>query len=1408
MKNKYIFCFVLLCLQYETIAQGGLRITWPLDRTVFQRDANGGTDVWFAGEFGYQQLANGGSGVQYYVYPVDKQTGVRSATAIVFSGQVFVNVSNALSSPHGNIKTFFGKLGRLNTGWYDLEVSVTKNIVCGFASNRSAKRYVRFGVGDVFITSGQSNSSGYTFNDDAGSIPHHTTNLDIPDAVNFLNGSFLSFRNIQNKPDNEKIQMPRALPINANNNSKEFRHKFYALEVTPTIETPATHPDQNEVNIYPNGQSSWTWAPMAYKMYQNGNQVPMMFFNAAWPGSSSYLWNPEVNGNINNPHWIYGQFRDVLLMYGHIFGVKRILWQQGEDDRSTFQADYESRIGKTISQSRNDLGHTSLSWSIAKSTYDGRFNPNILGDIQQAQQNLANANKLGASTDDITNWDNNNGRGTGMKVHFSGAAHNTVGERWANTFGNNTDGTPFTGGQELQQLTITDNGSTFRLNAPTNFQRYYWVKNENGLYNAENTNANHTQSYIDVPKSSNTVDYYTCYMSNDIDDDATNGYKMRMFVSQSFVVPNAIDAGQTLDLVDTYSWNAPKVYSTKIGKVSSKNVDWVSTISQNAQSWLSTTLGCGFDGLTEFTIVAQENTGTSTRYGTITITGSNGEIETIPVEQSATTGCQNTPLTNLSPTNSSGEWQGWGTMQINKSIEVKTLSVGAYTTTVGIGTHANSRIVYNLGGQYNTFSGSVGRDDEADNCNCGTMKIQFEIKADGVTLFTSNLLGTTDAKQDFSVNVAGKNNLELIVNDGGDSIYGDHADWLDPVLSCGTSTCTTPTNPSNAYASSPTITSGQSTQLNVTCTSAGSAGIWSNGASGNTINVSPTTTTTYTVRCKNGICESAGQASVTVTVGTTPPTSGLTAGTCYTISSVSNLSNNMQAMSDGSIQRQGATGAANQIWRAETGSAANQLKFVSAATNQYITVNTPNYADHMYLASSSNNYQSWNIETSGGYYRLSIPAYNTTWDMEGAGGGQYLQNYGNTSEGFTNWRLWRFQATTCPNTTTSGLTNNSCYVIRSVQTNNPLQAMSDGKIQQQAANGQNNQIWKAEASGSQYMFKGMSNNQYIRVNDSNNGTKMELGAAMAFDIQANGASFRISKNATTWDMEGAGSGLLLQNWGITSEPFYNYRLWSFLNVGCPSNTSTNCTNRYLTAGEAVYASTGYGTVNTNLNQAGTAMKIGGATQNSTPTTYVFGVGTHASSEIIYELGSHSFTKLKADVGRDWNAYFCNCGGQSIVFKVINDTNGQVLAGPISKTIWQTATPIEATITGISRIKLIVEDGGDQPSGDWANWANARLECPSVNMREAAITPEEWFWVSPNPNDGKFIAKVNLKTPQSVQLYLSDIKGNIIKEYTFVGVEGMNNFEINIQDKITIESIYNIRCQAGEASDSKRVIIEN
>ncbi len=1413
MKNKYIFCFILLLIQFETTAQGGLRITWPLDRTIFQRDGNGGTDVWFAGEFGYQQLANTNNGIQYNVYPVDKQTGVRSTSTIALTGQVYVSISNALSSPHGNIKTFVGKLGRLNTGWYDLEIAVTKTTVCGLASNFSAKRYIRFGVGDVFILAGQSNASGYTWPDDAGSIPHNTTpqglpnNLDIPDAVNFLNSGFLTYRNEQNKPDNEKIQMPKGLPIGNNilSQDRDKRHKFDAFEVTPTLETPATHPDQakNEVNIYPNGQASWTWAPMAYKMYQNGNQVPMMFFNAAWPGSGSNLWNPDTNGDNTNPHWIYGQFRDVLLMYGHIFGVKRILWQQGEADRGTSWSDYELRIGKTISQSRLDLGHSSLAWSIAKSTYDGSQNPTTLPDIQNAQQNLANVNKLGASTDDITNWDNNNGRGQGMKVHFSGAAHNTVGERWANTFGSSTDGTPFTGGQALQELTITDNGSTFRLQAPTSFQRYFWVKNEKGLYNTENSSK--TQNYLDVPKSSNTIDYYTCYMSNDIDDNASNGYKMKIFVSQSFIVPNSIDAGQLLDLVDVFSWQAPKVASNKIAKILSKNVDWSVSISQDAQSWLSISQGCGYDGITNLNMISQENTGSNQRYGTITITGSNGDIETIPVTQLASS-CQ-VNLTTLSPTNGSNEWQGYGTMQINKSIDGKApLQVGGYQTNSGIGTHANSRLVYNIGGQYSTFSGSVGRDDEADGCNCGGQTIQFIIKADGTTLFTSNLLGVTNGKQTFSVNVAGKSNLELIVNDGGDNYYGDHADWLDPVLSCGTSSCTIPANPTNTYASSPTITSGQSTAINTTCP-AGSTANWNTGQTGSSVTVSPTSTTTYTVICKNGNCQSVGQGTVTVTVGSTPPPSGLVAGTCYVISPKVNLSNNMQVMGDGSIQRQGATAAANQIWRAEA--SGSQMKFVSAATNQYITVATPNYGDHTYLSSNSNNYQSWNVDASGGYYRLSIPSYNITWDMEGAGSGTYLQNYGNTSEGFIDWRLWRFQATTCPNTTTSGLTNNSCYIIRSVQTNNPMQAMSDGKIQQQAANGQNNQIWKAESSGSQFMFKAVSNNQYIKVNDSNNGTKMDLGAGMAFDLQASGNNFRISKNGTTWDMEGSGTGLYLQNWGNTSESFVNYRLWSFENVSCPTNPTNNCTNRYVSVGEASYASSSYG-INTNANQSGGTLQVGGNTQNSATTSYSLGLGTHAFSEIIYDLGSHSFNKFKAEVGRDFGSYNCNCGNQTIVFKIVNDNNGAVLAGPITKSIWQTATPIEATITGISKIKLVVEDGGDNNWGDWADWVNARLECPNNNARQAVeqTIPEETIEgleIFPNPTNDKLTTKFSLSEASKVSFDIVDMQGRNLENYQYKGEGGLHTFIIDVS-KLNAGN-YLLRGLLGNKLEVRKFVVE-
>ncbi|GMV97311.1 MAG: hypothetical protein AMXMBFR83_16690 [Phycisphaerae bacterium] len=93
----------------------------------------------------------------------------------------------------------------------------------------------------------------------------------------------------------------------------------------------------------------------------------------------------------------------------------------------------------------------------------------------------------------------------------------------------------------------------------------------------------------------------------------------------------------------------------------------------------------------------------------------------------------------------------------------------------GLGTHSRARIVYYLGGGYRTFTGAVGIDDET----AGKGSCAFIIRADGEALFTSEVLRGGAAAQPFSVSVAGRMTLELIVTDGGDNPDNDHADWLN-----------------------------------------------------------------------------------------------------------------------------------------------------------------------------------------------------------------------------------------------------------------------------------------------------------------------------------------------------------------------------------------------------------------------------------------------------------------------------------------------------------------------------------------------------------------------------------------------------------------------------------------------------
>lgn len=144
--------------------------------------------------------------------------------------------------------------------------------------------------------------------------------------------------------------------------------------------------------------------------------------------------------------------------------------------------------------------------------------------------------------------------------------------------------------------------------------------------------------------------------------------------------------------------------------------------------------------------------------------------------------------------------------------------------------------------------------------------------------------------------------------------------------------------------------------------------------------------------------------------------------------------------------------------------------------------------------------------------------------------------------------------------TPGGSLTPGCYVIKSQKTGQSLQAMSDGFINQQGGNGQNNQVWKAEeVGGGQFRFTTQDGtNRVIKTNTGGYGDRLVLTAYTGEDVQkwsvaqnGNSGNYRVARsNGTTWDLSNYGNSAELQLWGSTSEPFYDYRSFRFESAGC------------------------------------------------------------------------------------------------------------------------------------------------------------------------------------------------------------------------------------------------------------------
>jgi alpha-galactosidase len=122
--------------------------------------------------------------------------------------------------------------------------------------------------------------------------------------------------------------------------------------------------------------------------------------------------------------------------------------------------------------------------------------------------------------------------------------------------------------------------------------------------------------------------------------------------------------------------------------------------------------------------------------------------------------------------------QGWGTPQLDRSVMGLPLTIGGVSYGSGIGTHASSKIEVSFPPKFKTLSGACGVDGFVRNNGSIVCKVTDGDKV----LFTSQLLKGGMKAAPFSIPVGGLSSLTLVVEDGGDNISSDHADWVDLTL--------------------------------------------------------------------------------------------------------------------------------------------------------------------------------------------------------------------------------------------------------------------------------------------------------------------------------------------------------------------------------------------------------------------------------------------------------------------------------------------------------------------------------------------------------------------------------------------------------------------------------------------------
>ncbi|MCF2503905.1 T9SS type A sorting domain-containing protein [Dyadobacter sp. CY107] len=436
MRYRIIFPVVakalLLISLISSTAFSQIRITSPTFQAVYQQNITGQREITVSGTF---------------TVPMDK---VEVRAVPVVQGQGFETPWKTLQeAPKGGV--FKGDI-TLMGGWYSIEVR-------GLSDGKVVGRDIlsRLGVGEVFIIAGQSNAQGLR------AYPGPSAQ---DDRVMYIS--------------------------NYNNDDRDL--------LTDPI-PPAFNKISQDLGIMsPRGQSAWCWGLLGDLLTAKLN-VPVLFINTAWEGTSIENWassakgiktQNKYGGFVYPPQMPYANLRIAARNYGNQYGVRAVLWMQGETDAlyNTPTASYREDLQFIMNKLGSETGDKRITWVIARtsrtsagSNIASSINPAIVAAQNAVLDTQFNPTYPGPETDPLVP---NRGDGT----HFVGRdpastreALTILANAWnesldANFFSTVTPTNPAPI-PAIEASCVTENNAV-TISLPTGFASYLWNTGETG----------------------------------------------------------------------------------------------------------------------------------------------------------------------------------------------------------------------------------------------------------------------------------------------------------------------------------------------------------------------------------------------------------------------------------------------------------------------------------------------------------------------------------------------------------------------------------------------------------------------------------------------------------------------------------------------------------------------------------------------------------------------------------------------------------------------------------------------------------------------------------------------------------------------------------------------------------------